>query len=168
MKPIFDSLSAAAANFVVLVALSLGGCAPNLPLNTHSHSSVAEQQLNFVDIGKFDKDLAASLSSDLEEVNVFFYNKVTPNKIPDRMQYWISAVENSGGKVKVQHPATEPMPRSILSLLSLLGTAYSTLKDRISTQPGPHLNAARGRNLVIELEREPNGYLMVKKMKFTK
>lgn len=112
MKPIFDSLSATAANFVVLVALSLGGCAPNLPLNTHSHSSVAEQQLNFVDIGKFDKDLAASLSSDLEEVNVFFYNKVTPNKIPDRMQHWISAVENSGAKSKFNIPLRNQCPEA--------------------------------------------------------
>jgi hypothetical protein len=155
---------------IMLLALvfTIGACTPSIPLNPSAQSSVAEPQISFVDIGKFDKDLATSLSSDLAEVNVSFYTKVSPNKIPDRMQQWISAVENSGGKVRVEHPPNEPAPRSILPLLSLLGTAYSALKDRLAAQPDIHLNAAKGRNVVIALERSPNGDLLVNRIQFTK
>ena len=127
-----------------------------------------ESKLNFVDIIKFDKDLARSLQSDLNEVNVVFYAKVTPNNVPERMQRWISSVENYGGKVQIQNPPNEPSPKGIFPLLSLLGTAYSVIKDRLNSQPDQHLSAAKGRNVVIELERAANGDLMVSKIKFSR
>lgn len=153
---------------ILCLMLSLIGCATKVNFDSFSQSGVAENKLNFVDISKFDKDLAASLSSDLKEVNVLFYSKVSPNKLPDRIQQWISAVESAGGKVKVEHPPTEPAPRAIPPILSLLGSAYSAFKDRLLTQPEMFLSAARGRNVVIALERGPTGDLLVEKIQFIK
>lgn len=165
MKPIFHLKTVVA---VLAFLLLTAGCTPSMPLNTSTQQNPAEQRLSFVDIGKFDRDLANSLTSDLPEVEVHFYNNVSPNKIPDRVQWWISAVENTGGKVKVENPANEPASRSILPLFSLLGTAYSTFKDKLFTQPNQYLNAAKGRNAVIELQRGPSGDLLVNKIKFIK
>ena len=144
------------------------GCANKISLDSQTQNGLVDNKLNFVDISKFDKDLAASLSSDLNEVNVLFYTKVSPNKLPDRIQQWISAAESAGGKVKVEHPPNEPAPRAILPLLSLLGTAYSAFKDRLVPQPEMYLNAAKGRNVVIALERGPTGDLLVEKIQFIK
>ena len=147
---------------------SLIGCATKVSVDSQLQNGLVESKLNFVDISKFDKDLAASLSSELNEVNVLFYTKVSPNKLPDRIQQWISAAESAGGKVKVEHPPNEPAPRAILPLLSLLGTAYSAFKDRLAPQPEMYLNAAKGRNVVIALERGPTGDLLVERIQFIK
>jgi len=152
----------------VLVILTLVGCAATAPFHEPTKSSVPEPKLSFIDLAKFDKDLAASLSSDMHSVDVFFYEKVSPNKIPERMQQWISAVESSGGKVKVETPPNEPQAKSPLALLSLLGTAYSALKDQFTPPAATLLKAAQGRNAVISLERGPTGGLLVEKIQFTK
>jgi hypothetical protein len=146
----------------------LMGCATKVQLDGPPSTGAIETNVNFVDIAKFDKDLASSLSSDLSEVNVLFYTKVSPNKLPDRIQQWISAAESAGGKVRVQHPSNEPAPRAILPLLSLLGTAYSAYKDHLAHQHEMYLNAAKGRNVVIALERAPSGDLLIEKIQFTK
>ena len=152
--------------FLCLSACFLFGCAPTVPLQQTSSASTPERQLSFIDIGKFDSDLAASLSSNLPDVDVLFYSKVSPNNIPERLQKWISAAENSGGKVKVEYPSNEPTTRALPPLFSLLGTAYSLLKDKIHPQSDPNLNAAKGKNILIKLERSPSGDLLVEKIQF--
>ena len=156
--------------YALITCLMCGpmGCATRVQLDNPSQTGVLDNKLNFVDIAKFDKDLATSLSSDLNEVNVLFYSKVSPNRLPDRIQQWISAAESTGGKVRVDQPPNEPTSRAILPLLSLLGTAYSAYKDHLAHQQETYLSAAKGRNVVIALERSPSGDLLVEKIQFTK
>jgi len=153
---------------IACLLFGLMGCASQVRQDSSPTREAVEKQLNFVDIAKFDKDLAASLASDLAEVNVLFYAKVSPNQIPDRLQQWISVVENAGGKVRVEQPPNEPTPRAIPPLLSLLGTAYSAFKDQFKAQPELYRSAARGRQVVIALERSPTGDLLVEKIQFIK
>jgi hypothetical protein len=127
-----------------------------------------KQQLSFIDIGNFDRELTNSLKGHLDSVDVIFYEKFSPNKIPERLQKWIAAVERSGGNVKVEIPPNEPTPKSAMTLLSLLGTAYSTIKNHIASQPESFLSSTKGRNAVISLERGANGELLVEKVRFIK
>ena len=151
----------------LLVILAVG-CSSNVPLSTPAGFNLPEQQLTFVDLSKFDRELGAALSSDLKEVDVLFYEKVSPNKIPERIQKWISAVENSGGNARIETPPNEPKPRSIFTVLSLLGSAYSALKNLTPLKSETFLTSARGRDVVIHLVRGPMGELVVDKIKFTK
>jgi len=151
----------------LLVILGVG-CSSNVPLSNPAGLNLPEQQLSFVDLSKFDRELGAALSSDLKEVDVLFYEKVSPNKIPERIQKWISAVENSGGKARIETPSNEPKPRSIFTVLSLLGSAYSAIKNLTPLQSEAFLTSARGRDVVIHLARGPMGELVVEKIKFTK
>ena len=127
-----------------------------------------KKQLSFIDIGNFDRELTNSLKGHLESVDVIFYEKVSPNKIPERLQKWIAAVERSGGNIKVETPPNEPTPKSAMTILSLLGTAYSTIKNHIASQPESFLSSTKGRNAVISLERGANGELLVEKIRFIK
>jgi hypothetical protein len=151
----------------LLVILGVG-CASNVPLSTPSGSAYPESKLSFVDISKFDRELSAALSSDVKEIDVLFYEKVSPNKIPDRMQKWISAIENSGGKVRIDTPPNEPKPRSIMTVLGLLGTAYSAIKNLSSAQSEVFLMAAKGRDAVISLGRGATGELLIERIQFIK
>ena len=151
---------------LLCILLLLNACSTNSP--TTQSNNEPKQKLGFIDIGNFDLELSSSLNSQINSVDVMFYEKVSPNKIPERLQKWIAAVERSGGHVKVETPPNEPTPRSALTLLSLLGTAYSTIKNHIASQPESFLSSTKGRNAVISLERGANGELLVEKVRFVK
>ena len=151
---------------LLCILLLLNACSTNSP--TTQSNNEPKQKLGFIDIGNFDHELSSSLNSQINVVDVMFYEKVSPNKIPERLQKWIAAVERSGGHVKVETPPNEPTPRSALTLLSLLGTAYSTIKNHIASQPESFLSSTKGRNAVISLERGTNGELLVEKVRFIK
>lgn len=127
-----------------------------------------KQQLSFIDLGNFDRELSESLNSELNLIEVSFYEKVSPNKIPERLQKWISVVEQSGGKVKIETPPNEPTPKNALTLLSLLGSAYSAIKEQSAFRAERLFTSVKGRNAVISLERGLNGELLVNKIQFTK
>jgi hypothetical protein len=124
--------------------------------------------VTFIDVANFDAELASSLNAPLDSVEVLFYEKLSPNKMPERLQKWISAIERSGGTVKINTPPNEPTPRNPLALLGLLGSAYTTIKSFVDAQPASYLSSAKGRNAVISLARSPNGDLLVEKIRFVK
>ena len=155
LKPIFLSL-----------LLVFSAC--STPSPTALSVNEPKQKLSFIDIGSFDRELAESLNAPLDSVVVVFYEKVSPNKIPERLQKWISAVERSGGSVKIETPPNEPTARNPLSILSLLGSAYSAIKSQITPQPESFLSSTKGRSAVISLERGPSGELLVEKIRFIK
>ena len=127
-----------------------------------------KQKLSFIDIGNFDRELAESLNSDINLIKDGFYDKVSPYKIPEHLQKWISVVEQSGGQVKVQAPPNESTPKNTLTILSLLGSAYSALKDPTTYRAERLFTSVKGRNAVISLERGLNGELLVDKIQFSK
>jgi hypothetical protein len=148
-----------------LLALS-SACAA--PPNNVKVDVAPKPAVNFIDVANFDAELASSLNAPFDSVEVFFYEKISPNKMPERLQKWISAVERSGGTVKINTPPNEPTPKSPLALLGLLGTAYTTIKSFVDAQPASYLSSAKGRNAVISLARSPNGDLLVEKIGFVK
>jgi hypothetical protein len=151
---------------LICILLLLNACATNSPIAQSNNEP--KQQLSFIDIGNFDRELTNSLKGNVNSVDVIFYEKVSPNKIPERLQKWIAAVERSGGNVKVETPPNEPTPKSAMTILSLLGTAYSTIKNHIASQPESFLSSTKGRNAIISLERGANGELLVEKVRFIK
>ena len=151
---------------LICILLLLNACATNSPIAQSNNEP--KQKLSFIDIGNFDRELTNSLKGNVESVDVIFYEKISPNKIPERLQKWIAAVERSGGNVKVETPPNEPTPKSAMTILSLLGTAYSAIKNHIASQPESFLSSTKGRNAVISLERGANGELLVEKVRFVK
>jgi hypothetical protein len=138
------------------------------PPQTSSGEKEPKQKLGFIDIANFDRELTSSLSSEISSVDVMFYEKISPNKIPERLQKWFAAVERSGGQVKVETPPNEPTSKSAMTILSLIGTAYSAIKKHIDSQPESFLTSSKGRNVVISLERGVNGELLVENVRFVK
>lgn len=124
--------------------------------------------LGFIDIEKFDRDLAASFDEPIKEVEVIFYDKTSPNAIPSRMQKWISATENTGGKVTIQAPPNEVIPKSPVALFGLFGSLFSGAKAALDMTSDARLKKAKGHDAVIFLERNSQGDMVVSKVKFTK
>lgn len=145
--------------------LALLGCASQPDAGA---PSTPQPRLSFVDLDAFDRDLAASLRADLGQVEVQFFEKVSPNALPPRLQKWLQTAEGTGGRVQVDPPEGELVARNPLALLSLFGTLFSSAKAAIQIQQEAQLNAAREHDVHIVLERAADGRVLVNKVTFKK
>lgn len=126
----------------------------------------AQPNLQFVDLQKFDRELHASLSQPLAKVEVAFYNDITPNALPDRLQNWIAAVETGGGSVKVIPPKSSVQPKSPLLLFSLASTLWSASKTAKEMSTSARFNSAQGYDAMIQLKSDDKGASVVDKVVF--
>ena len=144
----------------------LSGCQTPPETSTSSQIRAANSSLSFVDIGRFDSELHASLQSSLPDVNVQFYEKVSPNNTPERLQRWLNAVERNGGKVDVEPPPGELTTRNPFALISLLGGLWNVIKLGNEIQKDSLLHATRGHDAVISLERNASNEVVISKITF--
>ncbi|WP_408597747.1 hypothetical protein [Limnohabitans sp.] len=152
----------------LMAAVCLSGCETTAPASGMSRAASAPvpSQLSFVDINKFDNDLHASLLAHPDMVSVVFYEKVSPNSTPERLQRWLNVVEKTGGKVDVEPPPGELVPRNPFALISLLGGLWNAIKMTTEVKQDSMLLAARGRDAVISLERNREGQVVISKVSF--
>jgi hypothetical protein len=158
------SRSNALSSLVFVVALGLVGCAH--PIHTSSAPAPVQAELRFVDVQKFDKELRASLSQPLPEVEVSLFNAVTPNQIPERLQNWLAAVEDGGGVVQVIPPPTDLKPKDPLLKLSLVNTLWSDSKTAKEVASGLLFKSAQQYNAQILLKTDGQGVSVVDRIIF--
>lgn len=147
---------------------ALAACTSNVPLSSAVEVTPTGTKLSFLDISKFDRDLSSSLQTKGTLVEVAFYDKVSPNNVPDRLQKWISVVESDGGKVLVEPPPNELVTRSPLAAVSLIGTLITSIKGFAQFNSEKIYESAKGRDAVISLERNSKGEVVVNSIKFVK
>ena len=152
--------------FCSCLMVVLTGC------NTMQTSKTPEEppqtNLSFVDLQKFDRELHASLSQPLPKVEVAFYNDITPNALPDRLQNWMAAVETGGGSVKVIPPKSTIQPKDPFLLFSLASTLWSATKTAREMSNSARFNSAQGYDAMIQLKTDEKGASVVDKVVFIK
>ena len=155
-------------SLTLILACALAACTSNVPISVSVQPTAYGQVISFLDIAKFDRDLSTSLQDKNLPVDVMFYDKVSPNKMPDRLQKWLSVVESNGGKVLVEPPPNELVAKNPFAALSLLGTLVSSLKNFVQFNSERVYESAKGRDAVIALDRNSNGEVLVTRIKFVK
>jgi hypothetical protein len=150
---------------LLVVALAVPGCATQRPERT---AEEVHGPLRFVDVQKFDRDLADSLRNADQPVDVLFYEKVSPNDVPQRLQKWIAAAESGGGKLHVEPPPDEPTPKNPLALIGLLGSLFSNAKVVGQISDEAMFASARGRDVIIALERNSRREIVISKITLAK
>ena len=149
-------------------SLVLASCAATEPITSAVEPTAAGAKISFLDIPKFDRDLSISLQEKNKTVEVAFYDKVSPNNVPDRLQKWISVVEADGGKVLVEPPPNELISRSPMAAISLVGTLISSIKGFSKFNSDRVYEAVKGRDTVISLERNNKGEVVINSIKFVR
>jgi len=162
-----------ALKFSVLILLSsLAACQTDTtsPLNTSAanHSDSAKREVMFIDIKKFDQELYRALHTSEPEIKVVMYEKVSPNSTPDRLQKWLNAVEKNGGKVEIEPPPNELVPKNPLALIGLVGGLWDAIKAVGDFRDAEMTRAVKGRDAIISLERNARGEVVVGKLTFKK
>ena len=122
--------------------------------------------IRFIDLSKFDSEMERALNGSKETVTVTFYEKTSPNNMPNRLQKWVTSVEKSGGKIEVEPPPDEPRARSPVMLIGLLGGLWSSIKAWGEIKEKSMLDAAQSRNVQIYLERSGSGDIIVSRVTF--
>lgn len=146
----------------------LSACETTSPNAPAVAKEPVKDKLSFVDISRFDRDLHDALVLQSEPVTVAMYDKVSPNNTPDRLQKWLNAVERNGGKVEIEPPPNELVPRNPLALISLVGGLWNAIKATTEIHDKQVTQAVRGRDAVISLERNAQGQIVVGKIVFKK
>ena len=152
----------------VVFSLVLASCAATVPLSSAVENTPTGAKISFLDISKFDRDLSGSLQEKNASVEVAFFEKVSPNNVPERLQKWISVVEADGGKVLVEPPPNELIARSPMAALSLVGTLITSIKGFAKFNSERVYESAKGRDAVISLERNNKGEVVINAIKFIK
>ena len=155
-------------SLAISLLLGLFGCATNAPLTKSENSSADVTKLSFLDITKFDRDLSTALKNQPAPIKVAFYDNISPNNVPERLQKWMAVIESDGGKILVEPPASEASTRGAFAALSLIGTLISSIKKIERYRADQIYDAAKGRNAVISLERNDKGEVFVKHINFVK
>jgi len=150
---------------VFLMSVLLGCATEQSVVNSKAE---AKSNIVFIDIGKFDAELHASLVAKDEPIVVSFYDQVSPNGMPDRLQKWLTSVERTGGKITIEPPPNELAPKDPMLLFSLFSGLWSSMKAASQIQDEQVVKAAKGRTAVISLERNAAKQLVVGKVTFVK
>ena len=137
-----------------------------LASSQQAFGQTAPEPLRFIDLSKFDTDLEKALIGNKDSISVTFYEKTSPNNMPNRLQKWVTAVEKSGGKIDVEPPPDEPRARSPAMLIGLLGGLWSSIKAWGEIREPAMLDAVQTRNVLIHLERGATGEIIVARVSF--
>ncbi|WP_143474102.1 hypothetical protein [Limnohabitans sp. B9-3] len=152
-------------------ALVLSGCqtTPDSSIGAVSGGrSAVANTISFIDFTGFDRDLNLALRQGQPLVTVVMYDKVSPNSTPDRLQKWLNAVESNGGRVEIEPPPNELVPRNPLALISLVGGLWNVIKATADLRDRELTQSVKGHDAVISLERNDAGHVVVGKIMFKK
>lgn len=149
-----------------VVAL-LTACANPAPSAPSAPTAAVKPALEFIDITSFDRELGASLGAKLPSVNVAMLNPTPATAIPERIQTWLHAVEESGGTVTVSPPQSTVSAKNPLLLLSLVSGVWNSFKAGKAMQSYQTHKPAQAYNAEIVLKINEQGDRLIDKIIFT-
>jgi len=93
---------------------------------------------------------------------------VSPNQMPERLQKWNSSVEQSGGRVNVEHPNCELAPKDPFSIISIISSIIGGAKNFAEFRTNDIYKNINGRDASVKLVRNSNGEVVIDKVQFIK
>ena len=163
MKKFINAL--AVAIFVTL----LTGCETTPTVK--SDQSPPPKEVAFLDGDNFDNKLVDSLSFDHDEVSIKLYDKFSPNKMPPRIQKWVSHLEKNGGKIQMVEPPSESgvTAKDPFLIFSLVNAIRSMLPiaEQVQSEKNYYLNT-RDRDVKFILTRNARNELVIDRLIFVK
>jgi hypothetical protein len=97
----------------------------------NNNQEPAGTELNLYDSITFDFQLSSSLAAKLPAVTVKLIAPFTVNDIPERIDKWLNAVREYGGKVELKPDPDYPASRNFGLILDLLEKVYDVAKEML-------------------------------------
>lgn len=128
--------------------------------------SAPKDILQFIDLQSFDRDLATSLAAPMSKVDVYFYDRITPNALPERLRHWMVAVEAGGGEIKITPAKSTVTAKSPFLLISAISSLWTVSKFVISAADSAQFKTAKAYNVQIVLKADDLGTSWIDKVVF--
>lgn len=112
-------------------------------------------RIDFLDLQVFDRELSRSMGAPLNTVEVGFLDRTSPNRIPERLQLWMAAVEDGGGQVRVTPPPVPFGARSPVMLIGAIASLWSASKAVSEMAQKAQYERAKSYNaeVILKLDR---------------
>lgn len=149
------------ASFCWVTVIVLSGCAANFP-----PTEAARSTLQFVDVQQFDRELGASLAAPLPHVEVSLYDRIAPSALPSRLQRWLGASDQGGGKFRVVPAPGTVVPKNPLLLVSMISSLWSGNKMAKEIAAESRLRVARNYDVRMFLRQDEHGDTFVDRIIF--
>lgn len=147
----------------------LAGCETNPTVK--SDQTPPPKEVAFLDGDNFDNKLGDSLAFEHEEVSIKFYDKFSPNKMPPRIQQWVSHLEKNGGKIQMVEPPSESgvTAKDPFLIFSLINAIRSMLPiaGQLESEKNYYMNT-RDRDVKFMLARNANNEVVIDRLVFVK
>jgi hypothetical protein len=147
------------------LAFALAACETN-PSQPQAEQSPPKPALQYVDLPGFDRDITQSLSHPLPQVQVAFYDRITPSALPERLQKWMASIESGGGNVKIVPPPSNVSARSPFMLISAVSSIWSANKMIKEASIAAQYKAAHAYDAEVILKLDDKGDTVVEKIVF--
>lgn len=144
-----------------MILILLTGCAASAP-----PAQPAKPTLQFVDLQQFDRELGASLSAPLPRVEVSLYDRVAPSALPPRLQRWLGAADQGGGKVRVVPAPGSVTPKNPLMLVSIISGLWSGQNVAKEIAAESQLRVARNYDVEVFLRQDERGDTLIDRIVF--
>jgi len=129
------------------------------------------KEVAFLDGDNFDNKLGDSLAFDHDEVSIKLYDKFSPNKMPPRIQKWVSHLEKNGGKIQMVEPPSESgvTAKDPFLIFSLINAIRSMLPiaEQVQSEKNYYTNT-RDRDVKVLLARNANNEVVIDRLVFVK
>jgi hypothetical protein len=163
MKKFINAL--AVTSFIIF----LTGCETTPTVK--SYRTPPPNEVAFLDGDSFDNNLVDSLSFDHDEVSIKLFDKFSPNKMPPRIQKWVSHLERNGGKIQMVEPPSESGvtakdPFLILSLVNAIRNMLP-LAEQVQSEKNYYMNT-KDRDVKFILARNTKNEVVIDRLVFVK
>ena len=163
MKKFINAL--AVTSFIIF----LTGCETNPTVK--SDRTPPPNEVAFLDGDSFDNNLVDSLSFDHDEVSIKLYDKFSPNKMPPRIQKWVSHLEKNGGKIQMVEPPSESgvTAKDPFLIFSLVNAIKSMLPiaEQVQSEKNYYMNT-KDRDVKFILARNAKNEVVIDRLVFVK
>lgn len=163
----------------IAVALAAAGCA-EAPYGSSAASASANDMkpvtaaapasaagpvaIPFNDMQGFDKELSRSLKNNPDKVTVVIEDRIPLKDMPNRVDKWLAAVDNGGGKVKITSDVPEPKTRA----LPVIGIAISAFQFFKEQAKEAQYDAAKSYDATVYYKRDANGDRIVDRIEMSR
>jgi hypothetical protein len=156
------------------LGLALAGCQSTPPASGGGASAPGSptaspaEPLRFIDLQSFDEALSRALSEGRPTVAVAFYDRVTPNALPARLQSWMAAVETHGGKIQVVPDPDALATRNPVLIIGALTTLWSAFKVGSEMAYRALFRKVQGYDAQIRLRNNAAGESLIDRIVFVR
>lgn len=126
------------------------------------------EPLRFIDLQSFDEALSRALGEGPPTVEVAFYDRVTPNALPTRLQTWMGAVETHGGRIQVIPDPDALAARNPVLIVGALTTLWSAFKVGSEVAYRALFRKAQGYDAQIRLRNNAAGEALIDRIVFVR